>query len=223
MKKFFGSLVIALLGISMIMTSCTKEEVWTDVDNFVFSNYKDFRDGALGGHHRCYKIVFPVTIVFPDSTTTEVNDREEFVTALKAWKESSPSVEGKPTLEFPFSVERIDSTIIEVTSEEQITELRKECREFKHDRRKCRYFSRFLENKCYEVNLPIAIVMSDGEIIEVENRRDVIAVLKDWRKNSPDEVPEIVFPITVNVKEDNSTLELADMEAFEALVAECKE
>lgn len=222
MKKLFGSLAIAILAVGMMMTSCTKEEVWSDVDNFVFENYKNFRDGALGGHHRCYRVIFPVTIVFPDSTTTEVFDREEFVNALKSWKESSPTVDGRPTLEFPFSVMRIDSTVIEVNSEEDIKELKSECREFKNKHRKCKHFGKFLENRCYEVNLPIAIVMADGEVIEINRKRDIAKVLREWKKDRPEEVPEIVFPITVTVKEDNSTLELKDMDAFEALIADCK-
>ncbi len=223
MKKFFGGLLLTFLSIGMMFTSCSKEDQWTEVDEFVTENYTNLRDGALGGHHRCYSVVFPVTIVFPDSTTQEVNDREEFVNALKAWKETSPTIDGRPSIEFPFEVVRLDSTVIEVSSQEEIQELRSECRTFKNSHRKCKYFARFLDNKCFEVELPIAVVMPDGEVLEIEEKRDIIDILKEWKKDDAEEVPELVFPINITLKADSTTVAVENFAGFETIIEECKE
>jgi hypothetical protein len=222
MKKLFGIIAIGVLAIGLTMTSCTKEENWTDVDNFVTDTYKEFRDGALGGHHRCYKVVFPVTIIFADSTETEVFDREEFITAVRTWKENNPSTAGKPKLKLPVTIERLDGELFYVETHEQIQELRRECAVFNHKHRACKHYARFLDNKCFEVELPISVIMSDGHIIEIEKKRDIVKVLKEWKKDRPDEVPEIMFPITVTMKEDNTEVEIPDFDAWETLIEECK-
>ncbi|WP_235298619.1 hypothetical protein [Portibacter marinus] len=218
--RILGILVLAM---GIIMFSCSKEEEWTTVDNFVQDTYKEMRDGALGGHHRCYRVNFPVTVVFPDGTTSEVEDREQFLVTVKGWKESNPDAEERPTLEFPFTITRIDGETIEVTSQEQVRELRKMCRKHNNKHRKCGKFARFINNRCFQVQLPILIVMADGDLITLEDRSDIIRLLKSWKENRPEEVPEVVFPITVKIKETGAEREIADQEAFEALVEECRE
>lgn len=213
---------VLILAAGIILASCSKEE-WTVTDNFVTDTYKEMRDGQLGGHHRCYKANFPLTIVFPDESTAEVGDREEFVTTLKAWKEANPDSDTKPTIQLPFSITKADGEVIEVTSQEQIRELRKECREHKNGHRKCRHFARFLDNKCFEVTLPITMVMADGELITIDRKIDVIKVLREWKQDRPEDVPEISFPISVTIKETGELQEIADQEAFDALVEICKE
>ncbi len=221
MKKLFGIFAVVFLALGLTMSSCTKEETWTDADNFVFGTYKEFRDGPLGGHHHCYKVIFPVTIMFPDGTEQEVQDREELLTVLRSWKEANPDATERPTIKFPISVTNKDGDTIVVETLEQAKEMRKECR-VENDHKKCKNFGRFLNNKCFKVELPISIVMADGEIIEISNRRDIAKLLRDWKNERPEEVPELMYPITVTLKSDNSEFVVENAEAFEALIADCK-
>ena len=64
--------------------------------------------------------------------------------------------------------------------------------------------------------------MADGHIIEIEKKRDIVKVLKEWKKDRPNEVPEIMFPITVTMKEDSTEVEIPDFDAWETLIEECK-
>ena len=221
MKQYFGFIAVLMFAIGMMTTSCTKEETWTDADNFLFDSYKELRDGALGGHDKCYSVIFPVTIVFPDSTELEVFDREELITTIKNWKEANPDVDGKPSIQFPISVETSDGDTIVVESRDQAKELRKECRGNK-GHKSCKNFNRFLNNKCFQVQLPIALIMEDGEIVEIAKRGDIAKLLKEWKKDRPDEIPELVFPITVTVKETKEDVVINNAEEFEALIEECK-
>lgn len=217
--RILGVLILAL---GMMLTSCSKEE-WTVTDNFVQGVYKEMIDGELGGHYKCYSVNFPITIVFPDASTVQVADREEFITTLQTWKEANPDAEEKPSVEFPFSVTSTDSTIIEVSSDEELRTLKRECRQSRNSHRKCRKFSRYLSNKCFTVNLPISIVMADGEIVTIEESSDIKTVLQAWAEDRPDEVPEISFPISVTLEESGEMQELADQTAFDALVLECQD
>ncbi|RMG88667.1 MAG: hypothetical protein D6714_00330 [Bacteroidetes bacterium] len=88
--------------------------------------------GPKWKHHKCkpcFKLVFPVTIQFPDSTTLEVNDRKELKMALREWKINNPGADEHPTLVFPLDVEMKDGTIVTVNSVEELKELRKSCKD----------------------------------------------------------------------------------------------
>ena len=222
MKKLFGFFAVAALAITLTMSSCSKEETWTDTENFVFGTYKDMRDGALGGHSRCYSVIFPVTILFPDETSQQVGDREELITVIKAWKEANPDAEERPTIEFPVSVETADGDTIVVESIEQAKELRKRCRKGRNAHKAFRHIAKFINNSCYKVDLPIALVYENGEIEEINNRGDIAKLIKKWKAERPDEVPEIVYPITITLKETQEDKEIASFEELQAVIETCK-
>ena len=69
MKKLFGILSMSLIALSLVLVSCSKEEEWLDADNFVIKTYTEMREGPLGGHFKCYKAVFPISISFPDESS----------------------------------------------------------------------------------------------------------------------------------------------------------
>lgn len=92
-------------------------------------NYFD-RGRRRGHRHRCNKcfsIVFPVTISFPDDTSVEVADRQELKMAIRVWKQANPDVEERPSLTFPFDVELEDGTIQTINSQEEFQALKESC------------------------------------------------------------------------------------------------
>ncbi|HHM21594.1 MAG TPA: hypothetical protein ENJ20_06180 [Bacteroidetes bacterium] len=91
-----------------------------------------FMNHGPNGHHAqcqpCFKLVFPVTIEFPDGTTAEAENRMELKMLIREWKMDNPGVPGRPHLVFPLQVEMTeDGTIVTVNNREELKELRESC------------------------------------------------------------------------------------------------
>jgi len=76
---------------------------------------------------RCFKIVFPVSIAFPDGMTTEFADRVALKTAIRAWKADNPDAEEKPMLAFPLDIELEDGTIVTIADAEALMAQKESC------------------------------------------------------------------------------------------------
>lgn len=76
----------------------------------------------------CFKLVYPVGIVFPDGTSTEFEDRMTMKLALREWRMNNPDADERPSLDFPQDVEmKEDGTIVTVNSREELKELKDNC------------------------------------------------------------------------------------------------
>lgn len=214
---------VLFLALGLMMVSCSKEDQWSTIDSYVQGTYQEMSENSLGGHHRCYRANFPLTLLFPDGSSSDVEDREDLLLTLKAWKEANPDAEERPSFEFPFSVTRIGGEIIEVNSRAEIVALRRACNQFNNGHRRCGKFARFLNNKCFQVSLPLSLVLPDGDLIVLEDRQDIRRLLLNWKKDRPDEIPEISFPITVTIKESGEELVINSPEELDDLAERCKE
>ena len=91
------------------------------------------RHGPRGHHGRCrpcFKLVFPITILFPDDTTVEVADRQELKQTIRQWKQDHPGVDERPEIVFPITVEIIETgETVTVNSREELKELRRSCQD----------------------------------------------------------------------------------------------
>jgi len=77
---------------------------------------------------KCFELVFPVTVIFPDETMVEVADKTAMHDTWKAWKEANPSVKGGPVFEFPIQVLKDGETEpVTINSKEELEALRKSC------------------------------------------------------------------------------------------------
>lgn len=87
--------------------------------------------GLVGDGHGepCFTVNFPVTVGFPDGTSTEVNSREEALTAIMEWSEANPDATERPAIVFPISV-TITATgnVREVNSLQVFRQLLRHCR-----------------------------------------------------------------------------------------------
>ena len=84
--------------------------------------------GDRGGRgSRCFQPVFPLTINFPDGSSTTVADRDEAKAAKEAFQEANPDNEERPTLAFPYDVTLADGTTVTVASEEDLAALKESC------------------------------------------------------------------------------------------------
>ena len=62
----------------------------------------------------------------------------------------------------------------------------------------------------------------NGEIEEINNRGDIVKLIKKWKAERPDEIPEIVYPINITVKETKEDMEIASFEELQAVIETCK-
>lgn len=76
---------------------------------------------------RCFKLVFPVSIAFPDGTTTEFADKAALKTAVRTWKSENPDAEVKPTLAYPLTIELEDGTTVSIADAEALMAQKELC------------------------------------------------------------------------------------------------
>ena len=190
------------------------------------------RGGNRGGRgSKCFQPVYPITFNLPDGTVIAVADREEAKEALQAWKEANPDAEERPSIEFPYNVKLQDSSIVAVTSQEDVDALKEACQGDRGDRggrdgdRGDRGGRGGRKDACFSLVYPYTIDI-DGTVATIEDRAGKKAALMAWKEANPDatEKPSItlVFPLTVEL-EDESTMELADQAALDALKASCSD
>ena len=209
------------LLILTIFTACKKDDALTtdDVENYVDEVVFDMQSEGNCGKFGCYEFVFPITIVFADGTTAEV-DYEGLREALHTYREEHPDGE-RPTLGFPLEVMTEDGEVITVANREELHTLRVQCRRdfFRnHGHRGHRFRGMF----CFTLNFPLTISLPDGTTVEVADRMEMKDTLRAWKTDNPesDERPELVFPITVTM-EDGTEVTVGDKDALKDLKDSC--
>lgn len=75
----------------------------------------------------CFDLIFPVTVIFPDSTTSTVNDEDALETAIEGWYDANPNATAKPTFSFPIQIKYEDGTIETINSEMELEEAYDDC------------------------------------------------------------------------------------------------
>ena len=124
-------LVMALFSFSLFMVSCEKEIIETAeaslTENFVNQSVFEMQKMGNFGKFGCYEIVFPISIDFPDESTTSVESYEALRTTVMAWKENNTATEERPHLAFPIEVIAEDGTITSVEDFRAMGTLRMEC------------------------------------------------------------------------------------------------
>lgn len=82
-------------------------------------------------HHgkgdRCFKLVFPITINYPDGTSGTYDDRMALKSAVRTWKADNPDAEERPELNFPVDIELEDGTIVTINSAEELQAQKESC------------------------------------------------------------------------------------------------
>ena len=76
---------------------------------------------------RCFEMVFPLSITFPDGTTTAYDDRMTLKTAVRAWKAANPDAEERPMLAFPIDLTLEDGTTVTVNNAEELQAQKESC------------------------------------------------------------------------------------------------
>jgi hypothetical protein len=87
--------------------------------------------GPMGhGDHglSCFRIVFPITVAFPDSTTAQATDQQNLRQLVHEWRQNNPGVHDRPEIVFPITVVMTaDSTQVVLNSRDELHALKESC------------------------------------------------------------------------------------------------
>ena len=89
--------------------------------------YQTHRPHHMHHKHRCFRLVFPLSLTFPDGTTVVAEDRRDAKQLLRTWKINNPGSTDRPVIVFPVDVYMRDGTITTVDSKEALRALKEDC------------------------------------------------------------------------------------------------
>ena len=149
--------------------------------------------------NRCFRVVFPLTVEFPDESTAEVGSKRELYELYKDWMMNNPEAEGRPGIAFPYSIEFTDGTVVVVENRRDLLEAAWSCRRSRRPGHGRPYFNR---NICYELVFPVTIAFPDETSVEVGNREEARAELEAWWETNPNEEedPMLAFPYDIKLR-----------------------
>ncbi len=218
-----------ILGLSLILASCTQDDINelnpVDSSAFLSTNEETYMglsadeelivdaQATLAGHRKaCFQPVFPVTLVYPDGSTLEVQDGAELKEAVIEFKQTSGDRSAKLEIQFPHDVELEDGSIVTVESRDDIKELLQDCRR-----------SIAQEKRCFTLVFPVTLVYPDGTTEEFQDFDSLKEALKAWKEANPDadERPQLQYPLDVT-DQDGNVITLETAEDKKELLESCR-
>jgi hypothetical protein len=232
----FNLKFLAILTIFSFVASCTKDDASVaDEENVIgirtdeltkedcvnsFADLQGLPQDALDvealPHPRpdkCFKLNYPVSIQFPDSTVVTVNSKEELITSVKTWRQSNPTIHGRPHLVYPVSITMKDGTVLSVNSKEEMKKIIFDCMT------KWRHVKIW---RCLDLVFPVTLVFPDGSTLLVNSKEELKEALIAWRlSNSNIEGhPTIQFPFDIKLK-NGDIITIDDLEELKDIVKKC--
>ncbi|HZV70554.1 MAG TPA: hypothetical protein VFG10_13460 [Saprospiraceae bacterium] len=233
-KNFIKTFGLALsMMIVCLFTACQKDEVVTDVDNFVLLSTRGIESASGLGITGCYELVFPVTVQFSDSTTAEVADYAALKQAIRDWfvANGAHPKPNRPTLVYPIQVINQAGEIIDVASPQAMKDLIALCKPVHgggghHNGGGPDSLNDHHNGPggpCFRIVFPVTISFPDSTQVIVNSPRELGQAAKTWNKNNPGQHarPELVFPITVTLK-DGTQVVVNSKEELSAIKDVCR-
>ncbi|MFN8339582.1 MAG: hypothetical protein U0T36_11250 [Saprospiraceae bacterium] len=237
--RFLNFPWMMIFVIGLFITSCTDSTDvngvatdTTDTESYAEEVVTRTVEGGALGKNGCYELVFPVTLVFADSTTVSVDSYEALKTAVKEWRTNNPDVKGKPSLAFPYDVINEAGEVITVTDATVQKELRALCGKNPNGGHGNGGNGGNDGNgghghgpSCFTINYPFSVSLPDSTIITLNSKDDQSTLrdaIKEYKKNNPGVKvhPELVFPITVTMS-DGTVVTVNTKEELKALKDSC--
>lgn len=245
MKSYLSILLFAAaLSTTLFITSCS-DDLSSGVsdemtENFVDQSVYSIQAEANAGRFGCFEFVFPINIIFPDGTNTEVSDYESMRSTLKAWFEANGedlnlpergqgrpnpdelSSDQLPTLDFPVEIITEEGETVSIADRQELFELKRQCRRSFYGGHG--HHGHGMGDRCFTLVFPVTIAFPDDTSEEVADRRALKMALRAWKEANPEaeERPELQFPLTVALQDD-TTQEVASKEDLEALKESCSQ
>ena len=84
--------------------------------------------GHFGKDRPCFRLVFPLTLEFPDGSLVTATTPREMHMAIREWKVNNPGSTERPAFVFPITVLLRDGTQVVVETAEELAALKEDCR-----------------------------------------------------------------------------------------------
>jgi hypothetical protein len=246
MKYFKHFAIAAVAALAVTFTACQKTNESVPMEGSVvteatFSAITEVQERGGIGSNGCYELVFPITIQLPDATTAEVVSYESLKSVVRNYYVTNGVKVGKIlNFVYPISVTNQDGEIVVIANENELKTLRADCIKQgggigtggghnggghpggnggghqgggnqgpKH---------------CFEIVFPVTLKFPDNTTAVATTSADVKTLSQNWKKANPTVKgrPEIVFPITVVMTADSTTVVVASKEALKTLREDCK-
>lgn len=253
-KSYFAILGLAFIGCFVVSCSdadsdsiVSEETVQNYIDQSVYSIQAESNIGKMG----CFEFIFPVTIEYPDGSSSTVEDYDNLRAQLKEWAENNAEVfenddesdedsdgDGRnrikfgykgdidwdllPSLSFPLEVIAEDGTVSTIADQTELFELKRTCRKDFYGSKGRHGHKK--GDRCFALVFPITLVLPDASTITGADRQELKTQIREWKGTNPDatEKPMLQYPVTVEL-EDGATQELATVEDFTALKESCSD
>jgi len=207
--------------ISFTFVSCNKDDLTLDeIEALTDSSIERLQSGAVGKNY-CLEFIFPVSIQFVDESIAEVGGYEDLFQTIKTWFDENDVEKTKanrPTLVFPIEVLDMDGELVDVTSQEQLKELKTECpKKGKCKGRKGKGF------KCFSFVYPVTFDIG-GEAVLFDDRASLKEAIKAYREEAGEDAedPSLVFPVDIQY-EDETQVTIESLEELQTAKEDCKE
>ncbi|MEL6987556.1 MAG: hypothetical protein AAGK97_06960 [Bacteroidota bacterium] len=170
-------------------------------------------------HNRCFSLVYPVNIDYPDGSNGVAFSREELHTMVRDWIQNNPD-QGRPSLGFPLTVMLRNGTDLVINNSDEFDALKVRCRQG-NDRPNVP--SRLFDLGCYTLQFPATLEFPNGELATVDSNREMIQSIRDWYTNNPDadEKPELVFPFDIENRRTGDIVNIENQDDLDAAIADC--
>ncbi len=108
----------------------TKEGETVTVNSFVelVSLRKECIGKGNGQGKPCFRLNYPISIVYPDNSAVEYATPAELRKALREWKKNNMDAIYRPILSFPLSITMEDGTIVKINSREELRAAKEGCK-----------------------------------------------------------------------------------------------
>jgi len=247
LKRIFPALLI-LFVLGLTFTSCEKdlldldnnETTETTEDGNLLTGNGD-EDDENGDKEDCFTVNYPIDVIVAGETQT-VNSDEELEAIFEGMNEDE---EKDFEFVFPINVTMTeDGSTLTLNSIEEIIRLKKDCYGDWDDHHGDHHDDDYDEDftDCFEVNYPISIVLEDGTTKEITSDEELERLFGDCRDDEDEEDDEdededdeddeddeneygedfeFVYPITVTMTEDGSTVTLNSDDDLDNLFDDC--
>ena len=210
----------AALALALFVACNKSDEVTTDdaVDQALYSLQERGGMGRFG----CYELVFPVTLTLPDGTTAEVDSYDEMKQTLRNYFDGGGNRRRPhPEFVFPISVVSQDGEVITVNSQDELRVLREACAGTFDHHGPQGHGQHGLS--CFELVFPITLQFPDSTTAQVGSRQEMREQVRAWHAANPGvhERPQVVFPITVQMVDDGTTVTVNNRDELRALKENC--
>lgn len=230
--NFLKSLFALVLMIA-VLASCNKEELaelenaetTADVnmlDRLAGASVKEDSNTAAGEKENdCFAFNYPITVVEPDGTETEINDEtaldeflETYYRAYEDMEEGDDELDMDITLLYPVEVTLEDGSIEAINNDEELDDLLEDCFE--------KYEEEYFED-CFELQYPVTVIFPDGTT-QIANSDDDLYMIEDtfYREDANEEEDlSFVYPVTI-IWEDGTEEIINNDEELEVAFEACE-